>query len=149
MTSAKPAASMPRRVRGGWMWEQAFPGSVNQVRHVRCAVRTVLDGCPADDVVLVLSEISANACQHSRSGKPGGKFIVRLQHSPGECVRGEVEDEGGPWGGYLAASARDQSGLSIVLALTSSCGVELRPGEHHAVWFCIPCQPECLGEAGR
>jgi hypothetical protein len=57
------------------MWERAFPGSVNQVRQVRSAVRIVLDGCPAaDDVVQILSEIAANACQHSRSGKPGGKF---------------------------------------------------------------------------
>lgn len=132
------------------MWERAFSGSVNQVGHVRSAVRIVLDGCPAaDDVVQILSEIAANACEHSRSGKSGGKFIVRLQHSPGACVLGEVEDEGGPWDGDLNASARDRSGLSLVLALASACGVELRPGEHRAVWFHLPCQPEYPGGAGR
>jgi two-component sensor histidine kinase len=132
------------------MWERAFPGSLSQVGHVRSAVRIVLDGCAAaDDVVQILSEIAANACQHSRSGKSGGKFIVRLQHSPGACVLGEVEDGGGSWDGDLKASARDQSGLSIVLTLASACGVELRPSEHHAVWFHLPCQPENPGEAGR
>ncbi|MGH3407472.1 MAG: ATP-binding protein [Streptosporangiaceae bacterium] len=132
------------------MWERAFSGSVNQVGHVRSAVRIVLDGCPAaDDVVQILSEISANACQHSRSGKSGGEFIVRLQHSPGACVLGEVEDQGGSWDGNLKASARDRSGLSLVLALTSSCGVELRLGERRAVWFHLPCQPEYPGETGR
>jgi serine/threonine-protein kinase RsbW len=132
------------------MWERAFPGSLNQVGHVRSAVRIVLDGCAAaDDVVQILSEIAANACQHSRSGKSGGKFIVRLQHSPGACVLGEVEDGGGPWDGDLKASARDQSGLSIVLTLASACGVELRPSEHHAVWFHLPCQQGNPGEAGR
>jgi hypothetical protein len=135
---------------GRWTWERAFPGSVNQVRHVRSAVRIVLDGCPAaDDVVHILSEISANACQHSRSGKSGSEFIVRLQHSPGACVLGEVEDQGGSWDGDLKASARDRSGLSIVLALASACGVQLRPGERRAVWFHLPCQPEYPGEAGR
>jgi serine/threonine-protein kinase RsbW len=150
VTSAKSPATVPGRARGWWMWERAFPGSVNQVAQVRSAVRIVLDGCPAaDDVVQILSEVAANACQHSSSGKPGGKFIVRLQHSPGACVLGEVEDEGGPWDGDLKTSARDRSGLSLVLALASGCGVELRPGEHHAVWFHLPCQPEYPGEAGR
>jgi serine/threonine-protein kinase RsbW len=135
---------------GWWTWERAFLGSVNRVRQVRSAVRIVLNGCPAaDDVVQILSEISANACEHSRSGQSGGEFIVRLQHSPGACVLGEVEDQGGFWDGGLKASARDQSGLSIVLALTSACGVELRPGERRAVWFHLPCRPEYLGEASR
>lgn len=151
VTPAKSPATVPGRARGWWMWERAFSGSVNRVGQVRSAVRMVLDGCPAaDDVVQILSEIAANACQHSRSGQPGGNFIVRLQHSPGACVLGEVEDEGGgPWDGDLKASARDRSGLSIVLALASGCGVELRPGERLAVWFHLPCRPEYPGEAGR
>lgn len=47
---------------GGWTLEQAFCGSPDQVACVRAAVRLVLEGCPvADDVVLMLSEVSANA----------------------------------------------------------------------------------------
>jgi len=150
VTSANPPAAVSRWPDDWWTWERSFPGSVIQVRQVRSAARIVLDGCSAaDDVVHILSEISANACRHSRSGKPGGEFIVRLHHSPGACVLGEVEDQGGSWDGDLKASARDQSGLSIVLALASSCGMELRPGERRAVWFHLPCRPEYLGEAGR
>ena len=114
-------------------WEQTFPGTPDQIRHVRSALRALLEGCSAaDDVVHILSECSANACQHSSSGEPGGTFIVRLHHhSPGECVWGEVEDEGSPWNGDLAASARDQSGLFIVMELASACGVAEGTGHHH------------------
>ena len=140
-----------RRARGGGLWEQAFPGVADQVSHVRSAVRALLDGCPAaDDVVQLLSEMSANAVAHSRSGLRGGKFIVRLQHAPGDCVSGEVEDAGSEeWDGDLAASAREQSGLFIVMALASACGVADQPGCHRAVWFCIPCQPVHTVEASR
>ena len=76
----------------------------------------------------LLSELSANAVLHSRSGRPGGEFIVRLQHAPGDCVWGEVEDAGsGKWDGDLAASARERSGLFIVTALAWACGVADRP----------------------
>ena len=66
----------------------------------------------------LLSELSANAVVHSRSGLAGGAFIVRVQHAPGGCVWGEVEDAGSEeWGGDLAVSARERSGLFIVMAL--------------------------------
>jgi hypothetical protein len=39
-------------------WEQNYPGHDEQVRHVRAALRPLLDDCPiADDVVLVMSEL--------------------------------------------------------------------------------------------
>jgi len=87
---------------------------------------------------------------HSRSGRPGGEFSVRLQHAPGDCVWGEVEDAGSEeWDGDLAASAREQSGLFIVMALAWACGVADRPAGRRAVWFCIPCQPVPAGDEGR
>ena len=140
-----------RRARGGWLWEQAFPGVADQVRHVRAAVRALLDGCGAEETVVhLLSELSANAVVHSRSGRAGGEFVVRLQHAPGDYVTGEVEDAGSEdWDGDLAASAREQSGLFMVMALASACGVAGRPGCHRAVWFCIPCQPVHAGDEGR
>jgi hypothetical protein len=49
----------------------------------------------------------------------------------------------------LAASARERSGLFIVMALASACGVAGRPGGRLAVWFCIPCQPAHAGDGGR
>ena len=98
----------------------------------------------------LLSELSANAVVHSHSGRPGGEFTVRLQHMPGNYVWGEVEDAGSEeWGGDLAASARERSGLFIVMALASDCGVAGRPEGRRAVWFCISCQPAHEGDEGR
>jgi serine/threonine-protein kinase RsbW len=142
VTPVGSAALAPRRAPGGWLWERAFTGATDQVRQVRAAARSLLDGCDAQETVVHLfSELSANAVVHSRSGRAGGEFIVRLQHAPSDCIWGEVEDAGSEeWGGDLAASARERSGLFIVMALASACGVAARPGGCRAVWFCIPCQ---------
>jgi hypothetical protein len=150
MTSAGSAMLALRRASGDWQWEQAFPGAADQVRHVRAAARALLDGCSAEETVVhLLSELSANAVVHSRTGRPGGEFIVRLQHAR-DCVWGEVEDAGSEeWDGDLTASAREQSGLFIVMALAAACGVAGRPRRHRAVWFCIPCQPVHAVEASR
>lgn len=145
------AATPARPARGDWLWERAFPGSADQVRHVRAAVRDLLDGCSAEETVVhLLSELSANAVLYSRSGRPGGEFIVRLRHAPGDRVWGEVEDAGSEeWGGDLAASARERSGLFIVMTLAWACGAAEQPGCRRAVWFCIPCQPAGTGGEGR
>ncbi len=97
----------------------------------------------------MLSELSANAVRHSRSGLPGGAFTVRLWYRPGDCIRGEVEDDGSCWDGDLPASAREQSGLLIVMTLSPACGVAGRPGCRRVVWFCIPFQPVHTGDEGR
>jgi anti-sigma regulatory factor (Ser/Thr protein kinase) len=114
-------------------------------------VRSLLEECDAQETVVhLLSELSANAVVHSRSSQEGGEFIVRLRHAPGDCVWGEVEDAGSEeWGGDLAASARERSGLFIVMALASACGVASRPEGCRAVWFCIPCQPAHAGDEAR
>ena len=118
---------------------------------MRAAARSLLEGCGAQETVVhLLSELSANAVVHSRSGRAGGEFTVRLQHAPCGCAWAEVEDAGSEdWGGDLAASAREQSGLFIVMALASACGVAARPGGCHAVWFWIPCQQAHAGDEDR
>ncbi|MGH3192670.1 MAG: ATP-binding protein [Streptosporangiaceae bacterium] len=151
VTPAGPAVLTPERARGGWLWERTFPGATDQVRQVRAAVRSLMDGCDAQETVVhLLSELSANAVVHSRSGRASGEFIVRLQHAPCRCVWAEVEDAGSEeWGGDLAASARERSGLFIVMALASACGVAARPGGCRAVWFRIPCQQAHAGDEDR
>jgi hypothetical protein len=43
-------------------WEQSYPGTADQIRHVRSSLRQFLGVCPvADDAVCLLSELSANA----------------------------------------------------------------------------------------
>lgn len=120
--------------RGGW-WEQAFPGTADQLQLVRAAVGQILAGCPmADDVVLLVSELAANAVRHSGSSRVGGTFTARLLDVPGQWVLGEVVDGGSSWDGDLERSARDASGLQILLALSAACGVS--GGRHgRAVWF--------------
>jgi anti-sigma regulatory factor (Ser/Thr protein kinase) len=117
------------------LWEQPYPGTTDQVRHVRAAVREFLGGCPAAaDAVQLLSELSANAIAHSGSGSPGGTFTVRVQDYPGSYVWGEVEDQGSTWDGNLSRSARRPHGLYLLTRLASDCGVE-QVGHAHVVWF--------------
>jgi Histidine kinase-like ATPase domain len=117
-------------------WERAFTGTTEQIRHVRAALRPLLADCPvADDIILLVSELSANAVAHSKSREPGGQFTVRLQHVRDEYVCGEVEDEGSDWDGNLPDSARKASGLFIVLNLASACGVTHGLRRNRVVWF--------------
>jgi hypothetical protein len=95
----------------------------------------LLVGCPAaDDVVLVVSELAANAIAHSVSGQPGGTFTVRLRHACGTGVRAEVQDQGSNWDGDLAAAARHPHGLWLVRTLSAACGAGRGPGRSGLVW---------------
>ena len=79
-------------------------------------------------------ELAANAVRASR--ERGGTFTARLLHVPGDYVLGEIEDGGSIWDGDLEGSARDASGLFVVLNLTSACGVAA-DGCKRVVWFRI------------
>jgi anti-sigma regulatory factor (Ser/Thr protein kinase) len=118
-------------------WEHAYPGTADQVRHVRAALRDYLgDGPVADDAIHLLSELSANAIVHSDSGRSGGTFTVRAHHFPGHYVRGEVEDQGSDWDGNLPRSAIHPHGLYFLHLLASAYGID-RTGRGHVVWFRI------------
>jgi hypothetical protein len=129
-----PPPPATRGGRGGW-WEQSFPGNAEQLTRMRAVLGRLLADCPmADDVILLMSELGANAIRHSGSGHDGGSFTARLLDLPGEYVLGVVEDGGSQWHGNLHGSARDASGLYLVLALSADCGVY--GGRHkRAVWF--------------
>ena len=119
------------------LWVHPYPGTIDQVRRVRAAVRELLGESPvADDAVHLLSELSANAIAHSDSGNRGGEFTVRVQHLPDSCVWGEVEDQGSTWDGNLSRSASHPHGLYLLERLASDCGVE-RIMRVHVVWFRI------------
>lgn len=123
--------------RPGRAWEYTYPGTDKQVGYVRAALRPLLRDCPiADDVILVMSELAANAVRHSASREPGGTFTARLLHVPGDYILGEIEDGGSSWDGNLVGSARDASGLLVVLNLASACGV-VQDGQKRVVWFRI------------
>ena len=113
-----------------------YPGTPEHVSRVRADARTLLDGCPAaDDVILCVSELAANAVLHSNSRRPGGTFTVRIASCPGDYIRIEVEDDGGPW----IARAPDPAsgrGLDIIRVLTTEWGITGTPAGR-SVWACI------------
>jgi anti-sigma regulatory factor (Ser/Thr protein kinase) len=77
---------------------RSYPGQRGQIRLVRAALALLLDGCPlVADVILIASELAANAVVHSNSAAPGGSFTVRAEVCPGAYVRIEVDDQGGQW----------------------------------------------------
>jgi hypothetical protein len=119
------------------MWERTYPGNVERVGQVRADIRDFLDGCPVtDDVVALVSELSANAVTYSGSGLPRGTFTVRAQDFPGDYVYAEVEDGGSAWHGDLAGSAECPHGLHIVQMIAATCGVDRCAGACIA-WFTV------------
>jgi hypothetical protein len=132
-------------VSGGWQlpaggergtaWEQAYPGNEGQLRYLRAEFRPLLRNCPmADDVILLMSELGGNAVRHSRSQEAGGTFTARLLDIPRQYVLGEIEDGGSDWNGDLQRSARDASGLDLLLKLSDACGVS-GDASRRVVWF--------------
>ena len=122
-------------------WERTYPGTENQLANVRAALRPLLRQCPmADDVLLVMHELAANAIRHSKSREGGGTFTARLLDVPGEYVLGEIEDGGSNWDGDLLGSARDASGLYILLNLAAACGVSGQRWKR-VVWFRVHYPP--------
>ena len=58
-------------------FERAYPGTISQPRQVRADLSGIARGFPAmDELLLLTSELAANAILHSRSGRPGGTFTV-------------------------------------------------------------------------
>jgi Histidine kinase-like ATPase domain len=121
-TTSAPARPAPAHaeVTGGTAhplaasYQQDFPGRADQLSQVRRDIAGYLGSCPAAaDMVLIASELAANAILHSRSR--GGTFTIRCQLSARDA-RIEVEDKGGPW------RTRDPGGrphgLDIIAALT-------------------------------
>jgi serine/threonine-protein kinase RsbW len=104
--------------------EVTYPGDVKHIRAVRADLRPLLVDCPmADDVILCASELAANAALHSDSRLPGGTFTVRVAISPGDHLRIEVEDNGGPWGS-AASDAAGHHGLDIIRLLATEWGID-------------------------
>ncbi len=141
--SAEPPGCRPLR--------RVFPGDPGQVGHARRFVRRALAGdrpachCPGndspavdgpvDDAALLVSELAANAIQHTATGD-GGSFEIIVCQRPGTvCVL--VTDSGSPGvpalapAGDLDASGR---GLAIVAALARRWGHQAGRGGR-IVWF--------------
>jgi anti-sigma regulatory factor (Ser/Thr protein kinase)/DNA-binding XRE family transcriptional regulator len=91
-----------------------FAACADQLREARAFLRRMLAGCPlADDLVLICSELAANAIEHSASAQPGGQFTVHAEVRDGDYAWIEVEDQGGRWERTEPSDARGR-GLVVV-----------------------------------
>ncbi len=113
-----------------------FPGRRDHIHLVRALLAGFLHGCPAaDDAVLLISELAANACAHSASGAPGGMFTVRAEIHPGTHMHAEVEDQGSPWDGSISAILPPH-GLYLLRELSTDCGTR-QGSEGWVTWFTL------------
>jgi serine/threonine-protein kinase RsbW len=115
--------------------ECRLAGERAQVRAARRFVADLLGGTwpDLDEVVLLASELAANAVLHSASGRPGGKFTVRAGVAPGDYLWLEVEDEGGQWTAAGGDGERGH-GLDIVAAVADDWGRDGGPVTGWVVW---------------
>jgi hypothetical protein len=117
-------------------WSREYPGTPDQIARARAFLASVLDGCPAaEDAILLMSEIAANAVQHSHSGRQGGRFTIRADARAGDGVLVQVEDQGGPWQPVRARTDGRGHGLDIVTALADDWGRHGDPVTGWTVWF--------------
>jgi serine/threonine-protein kinase RsbW len=115
-------------------WARDFPGTPEQVGKARRFLAAVLDNRPAaDDAILCLSELASNACLHSRSRRPGGRFTVRAALNAKD-LRVEVRDGGGPWV-WPAQPDEHGRGLLIVASLARAWGRSGDSERGWTVWF--------------
>jgi serine/threonine-protein kinase RsbW len=122
----------------GTVFERSYPGLKDQARQVRKDLAPVVEGCPfADDLILLASELSANAIVHSRSGLPGGAFTVRVEVRAGTSACLQVEDQGGPWVDREPDEERGR-GLAMVAALAGDGKWAIEAGQapgSRVVWI--------------
>ncbi|WP_187414260.1 ATP-binding protein [Nonomuraea sp. PA05] len=117
-----------------------FPSLLEELGRVRRFVVGVVAGHPAeDDVVLAVSELAANAVEHS-AARRDDSFEVRITHLA-DAVRVEVHDHGGagrPRPGVAGAEATRGRGLFLVDHLSRDWGITHKP-DHTDVWCEIGC----------
>ena len=99
------------------LYARTFSAREDQVSEVRAEIAGLLAGySAADDLVLIASELAANAVVHSASGH-GGSFRIEVEVHHG-YIWVEVQDQGGPWKQDSGNDGRPH-GLDIVSLL---CG---------------------------
>ena len=113
-------------------FERSYLGTMEQVREVCADMTAITDGCAlSDDLVLITSELAANAIQHSRSGRPAGSFTVRVTLYRDDYAWVEVIDQGGEW-----ASDYRRHGLTALASIAGDGNWGIDGDEAcHVAWF--------------
>jgi hypothetical protein len=100
-----------------------FSGRAEETARVRREITVFLNGHPAcDEIILVASELAANAIIHTRSRH--ATFTISCQLTAG-TARIEAHDLGGPW--RPRPPDGRPHGLDIIAALTGPAGWGTRP----------------------
>jgi anti-sigma regulatory factor (Ser/Thr protein kinase) len=126
-----------------------FPGALSAVKDARDWLSRRLElartpESPAQDALLILSELATNALLHSPAGVRGGAFLVSAfvsAHCLRVCVRG-CDDTRTPALQAVAAEPESEHGRSLFLvnALADTWGVERTP-HGPAVFFTLEWGP--------
>lgn len=123
-TSATALKDLARSHRQAMVWRRAFRGVRAEAHPARAFVQFLLaDLAHADDVVQVAGELVANAIVHTRSGRPGGLYVVEVARWRGG-VSVAVTDQGGQGEPRLSEeqSAVNGYGMRTVAALATWWG---------------------------
>jgi anti-sigma regulatory factor (Ser/Thr protein kinase) len=157
----RPAPARPWRCGPSWGTSaRTFPGIPASVSEARRFVGSLLDGCPAREILVIcVSELATNAIAHTTSGR-GGTFTVEVDCPREGVARVAVTDAGGaglPEPGRLPPVpsenlAEGGRGLAMVAACTSRWGYADAPaGPGHTVWAeaCWPVSVPPAGSAGQ
>jgi len=121
-------------------WVTTWEGAPERLADIRQYLRHILgDVDGGDDVVLVASELAANAIRHSKSGSAGGSFVLQVAAFT-DCWHVRVNDQGGP-SSPLPADAKDTDetgrGLPMVAELARAWGT-FGDSAGRTVWAEIP-----------
>jgi len=150
--------------RPGAEWRaRVFAGVAAQVPQARRFVAHALAECPAgarDALLLCVTELCANAIEHTASGA-GGAFIVEVSRPADGVACVAVTDGGGAGqprprparpgadGGAdgVAGLAEDGRGLALVAAFSSRWGYQGRTAWAEAAWP-VPVPPPAVPRQG-
>ena len=135
----------PRRAAPAAIAE--LPGTAQALGEARAVVLAALAGCPAaEDAVMCVSELAANAVCHSRSGLASGTFSVAVWRLAHGAVRVAVTDAGSAAEPRVRLPSRSRPrgrGLAIVEGLSAAWGCE--PAADGRVTWC-EIRPEITNE---
>jgi len=127
-------------------WGRDFRGGADQVRLARHWIEDLLPECdPLQDILLLVSELCANAVTHTRSREAGGRFSVDVEWGP-ELARVVIGDQGsltvpaiGGKPGESAGTEEDGRGLLLVDELADDWGTCCHPAGR-VVWVEVQWQ---------
>jgi serine/threonine-protein kinase RsbW len=127
-------------------WTRHFRGGADQVLQVRHWLEDLLPDCAVRaDVLLLASELCANAIVHSRSGEAGGQFSVDIDWAP-SLARVVVGDQGSakapaiaPRSGGAVQLGDSGRGLLLVDDVADEWGTASRPNRRW-VWADVQWQ---------